>query len=105
MLLFQVSATPLPELNGKSLKTAVRDAIEEEDKSRNIVIHGLSEENSECIAQKFFESLGKKPRLQHFGSARVGMFSLNVLCRSYLTLVPTIRNIKLTISTKYKILI
>ena len=36
----------------KRLKTVVRSAISEDDKSRNVIIHGLKEENYEQLSEK-----------------------------------------------------
>ena len=49
------------------LKTFVRSAISDDDKSRNLIIYGLKEENDEKLSEKvtfLFEKLGGiKPRV------------------------------------------
>ena len=59
-------------VNEGNLKNAVRDAIEEEDRTRNLVIYGLDEEAGELLSDKvsqIFEELHEKP---HIETCRIG---------------------------------
>ena len=61
------SAPPSSPLCENNLKTAVRTAIEEEDRSKNLVIYGLKEDTGEHLSEKvssIFEALGEKPRVE-----------------------------------------
>ena len=56
-----------------TLKSVVEDVVAEEDRSRNIIVFGLSEEPTEQINEKVDEvlqELGEKPRLE---AARIGL--------------------------------
>ena len=55
-----------------TLKKMVKSVVQEEDRSRNVVIFGLPEqknENVEARVQEVFQEIGLKPTLQ---AARVG---------------------------------
>ena len=56
----------------KTLKKVVKSVVEEEDRSRNVIIFGLPEEKEENVCdqvQDIFEEIGLKPTLQ---ASRVG---------------------------------
>ena len=56
----------------EALTKVVRNVVEEEDRSRNVVIFGLTEEDNEDVNQKVaevFEGIGQKPRAD---ACRVG---------------------------------
>ena len=52
----------------EKLKLAVKSAIKEEDRSRNVIVFGLREEASEQVEDRVSE-LGGKPRIQ---ASRIG---------------------------------
>lgn len=62
------SAPSKSALCEEKLKTVVRSAISDDDRSRNLIIHGLREESDEQLSEKvscLFEKLGGiKPRLE-----------------------------------------
>ena len=64
----------------EKLKTVVRSAISEDDRSRNLIIHGLKEENDEQLSEKascLFEKLGGiKPRVE---VCRIGKSAENTI--------------------------
>ncbi len=52
-------------MSSGNLKKAVKDAIFDDDRNKNIIVFGLQEEEGECLQQKItevFEELGEKPR-------------------------------------------
>ena len=52
-------------LNQETLKTVVKQVVAEEDRSRNLMVFGLDEEEDEPLQEKvtaIFEELGEKPR-------------------------------------------
>ena len=54
-----------PVLNQETLKTVVKQVVAEEDRSRNLMVFGLDEEEDEQLQEKvtaIFEELGEKPR-------------------------------------------
>ena len=55
-------------ISEEKVKTAVRDVISEDDRSRNLIIHGLKEEDNEKLSDKVsavFEEIGGiKPRVE-----------------------------------------
>ena len=56
----------------KTLKKVVKSVVEEEDRSRNVIIFGLPEEKKEIVCERvqdIFEEIGLKPTLQ---ASRVG---------------------------------
>ena len=58
--------------SSEALTRVVRNVVEEEDRSRNVVIFGLNEEDNEKLNEKVaevFESIGQKPRAE---ACRVG---------------------------------
>ena len=58
-----------------TLKKVVKSVVQEEDRSRNVVVFGLSEkkdENVEERVQELFQELGMKPSMQ---ACRVGRIS------------------------------
>ena len=59
-------------ISSEALTRVVRNVVEEEDRSRNVVIFELSEEDNEELNEKVaevFESIGRKPRAE---ACRVG---------------------------------
>ena len=62
------SAPSKSALCEEKLKTVVRSAISDDDRGRNLIIHGLREESDEQLSEKvscLFEKLGGiKPRLE-----------------------------------------
>ena len=55
-----------PDFTPDSLKKVVMTAIEEEDRSKNLMVFGLAEEEGEQIEEKInglFAELGEKPRV------------------------------------------
>ena len=55
-----------PVCTEESLKKAVKTAIEEEDRSKNLMVFGLGEEDEENLEEKIsdlFTDLGEKPRV------------------------------------------
>ena len=64
-----------PVLSPDSVKQAVKSAIAEEDRGKNIMVFGLGEENNEQLEEKMsevFQELGEKPTLV---ASRVGRVS------------------------------
>ena len=62
-----MSAPAKTTLCEDNLKTVVRNAIEDEDRSRNLIIHGMKEESGEQLSEKvscLLEKLGEKPRVE-----------------------------------------
>ena len=56
-----------PIVTPEKLKLAVKSAIKEEDRSRNVIVFGLREEASEQVenqVSELFSELGEKPRIQ-----------------------------------------
>ena len=61
-----------PALTLKSVKTAVKQAKAEEDRSRSVIVYGLREEKTENLSSKvdnLLEQFGEKPRHE---SSRIG---------------------------------
>jgi len=61
------SSPPQSNFCEENLKTVVRDVIEKEDRSKNLIIHGLKEETGELLSRKvscLFEELGEKPKVE-----------------------------------------
>ena len=61
-----------PRLTVKSVKTAIKEAAVEEDRSKRLIIFGLEEEKGEQLSDKvsnLFEHLGERPRQE---SERLG---------------------------------
>jgi hypothetical protein len=55
-----------PVCTEESLKNAVKTAIKEEDRSKNLMVFGLGEEDEENLEEKIsdlFTDLGEKPRV------------------------------------------
>ena len=66
-------STSHPSITQASLKEAVKSAVSEEDRSRNIMIFGKEDAEDEDLSQtvsEIFEDLGEKPQLIEF--RRVG---------------------------------
>ena len=65
--------TPAPAFTPETLKRAFKDVVEEEDRSRNLMVFGLREEpDEERLTDKvcqLFQQLGEKPRVE---ATRVG---------------------------------
>ena len=62
-------------LSKEKLKKAVQEAVHEDDRAKNVVVFGLSEEKSEDLDGKIvelFEEIEEKPS---FEAARIGMVS------------------------------
>ena len=62
-----------PIISKETLKSVVKDVVNEEDRSRNIVVFGLSEEEGEELNDRVgevFQSIGQKPRIE---AVRVGL--------------------------------
>ena len=56
-----------PTVTPETLKLAVKSAIKEEDRSRNVIVFGLLEETSEQVEKQIselFSELGEKSRIQ-----------------------------------------
>ena len=77
----------VPAFTPDSLKKAVRTAIVEEDRSKNLLIFGLAEvegENIEHALSGLFEELGEKPQVQavnRLGVQRKGAVDDRSSCR------------------------
>ena len=55
------------------LKTVVKDVVDEEDRSRNVVLFGLLEEDEEDVngrVAEVFESIGHKPKVESYRLGR-----------------------------------
>ena len=66
------SSTEGPVVTPEHLKLAVKNAMKEEDRSRNVIVFGLREEEGEQVDKKvseLFADLGEKPRIQ---ASRIG---------------------------------
>ena len=67
-----LKSPPVPEykeqtISSETLTKVVKNFVEEEDRSRNVVIFGLSEESGEVLADKVvevFENIGQKPKVE-----------------------------------------
>ena len=72
----QVVEKSAPRLTVKSVKTAIKEAAVEEDRSKRLIIFGLEEEKGEQLSDKvsnLFEHLGERPRQE---SVRLGRFEV-----------------------------
>ena len=68
----ETASTQVMSVTPETLKTVVRSVVELEDRSRNVMLFGVAEEDDEKICEKvgeIFESLGQKPQ---FDAHRVG---------------------------------
>ena len=77
-----MSALAKTTLCEDNLKSVVRNAIEDEDRSRNLMIHGMKEESGEQLSEKvlcLLEKLGEKPRVE---TCRIGKGSTGTSIRS-----------------------
>ena len=66
------STTAAPAITPATVKKVVRDVIKEEDRSKNVMVFGLTEEDGELLNEKIgnvFVSIGEKPPL---AAVRVG---------------------------------
>ena len=66
------SSSPRDSLTPETLKKTVKEVVEESDRSRNLMVFGLVEEEKEDTVRKLgdvFEELGEKPRVE---ACRVG---------------------------------
>ena len=66
-----------PIVTPEKLELAVKSAIKEEDRSRNVTVFGLREEAREQVenqVSEFFSELGEKPRIQ---ASRIGKKSID----------------------------
>ena len=71
-----------PVCTQESLKNAVKTAIEEEDRGKNLMVFGLGEEDEENLEEKIGElctDLGEKPRITAVN--RVGRRNSDGTCR------------------------
>ena len=60
-----VKKIPSPVMSNGNLKKAVKDAIVDDDRSKNIIVFGLDEEDGECLQERItdvLQELGEKPR-------------------------------------------
>ena len=60
------NSSAAPAMTTKQLKSAVREAVKEEDRSRNVMVFGLEEESGEDLEEKIagvMGDLGEKPQL------------------------------------------
>jgi hypothetical protein len=57
------------------LKKAVQEAVHEDDRAKNLVVFGLSEEKSEDLDGKIIELFQKIEKKSRFEAARIGMVS------------------------------
>ena len=68
----QQSPPSEPTMSSSTLQSVVKRVVEEEDRSRNLVIFGLAEAEGEKITERVgevFEALGVKPRVE---ACRIG---------------------------------
>ena len=77
-----VCKSPGIQPSAEELKTAVRNVVTEEDRSRSVMIFGLSEEKEEHVEDRvcnlFLNELGEKPRVD---ACRIGNESTEKQCR------------------------
>jgi hypothetical protein len=62
-----IKSTPTDSNFCEYLKTIVREVIEKEDRSKNVIIQVLKEETGEQFSEKvvyIFEELGEKPKVE-----------------------------------------
>jgi hypothetical protein len=67
-----LKAPSAPAISTATFRKVVKDAIEDEDRSKNLVVFGLSEEDGEQLDEKLsdvFMDLGEKPRVE---AVRIG---------------------------------
>ena len=65
-------------MSPSTLQTVVKRVVEEEDRSRNLVIFGLAEEDGEKVTEKVgevFEAVGEKPTVE---ACRIGKKKTNL---------------------------
>ena len=62
-------------LSKEKLKTAVQEAVREDDRAKNVVVFGLSEEKSEDLDRKIVELFSEIEEKPSFEAARIGMVS------------------------------
>ena len=68
-------APPRAALTTAALKKAMKEAVDENDRSRNLMVFGLSEDEGEQLVKKVdevFQQLGERPRIE---ATRVGVQS------------------------------
>ena len=68
----EASASQSVSITPETLKSVVKSVVESEDRSRNVMLFGVSEEEDEQLSDKvrdIFQCLGEKPR---FDAVRVG---------------------------------
>ena len=68
-----VAKAPRAALSTATLKKAVKEAVDETDRSRNLMVFGLSEDDGEQLVKKVdevFQQLGERPRIE---ATRVGV--------------------------------
>ena len=64
---------PQPTIANETVKTIVQTVVQEEDRSKSLMVFGLPEEEDEVLSSKVgevFEELGEKPRIE---ASRLGM--------------------------------
>ena len=69
----KMQSQPSPTLTSQSLKKVVKSALVEDDRSKNLMVFGLKEEETEILDDKvteLFSQLGEKPRV---AASRVGL--------------------------------
>ena len=62
-------------LSKEKLKSAVQEAVREDDRAKNVVVFGLSEEKSEDLDRKIVELFSEIEEKPSFEAARIGMVS------------------------------
>ncbi len=78
---YSAAVVSAPAISAESLKQAVKNAISEEDRTKNVMIFGLQEDDDEKLENKvneIFQELGEKPK--HTAS-RVGRNADTDICR------------------------
>lgn len=84
-----VRKTCAEALAPKKIKTAIRKAADEKDRAKNLIIHGMKEEEEEvleCEVNKILEHLNEKPRISS-------------CCRVGITTTDRVRPVRFTLSS------
>ena len=97
-----VQKTPQNEqvFSSEALTRVVRNVVEEEDCSRNVVIFGLNEEDDEKLNERVaevFESIGQKPRAE---TCRVICFKAVHFVGALLDDIETLKNFSSSLQNK-----
>ena len=64
-----------PVLSSQTLTEVIKEVVQEEDRSRNLIVFGLDEDKEEQLSEKIcdlFETMGEKPRTEAY---RIGKLS------------------------------